>query len=211
MIAAVLPTKPFANAKSRLANALAPPVRAALASGLFQQTLDVLLTAPPVDRVVLVGETMEHPRVTAVADPGNGLNAAVAAGVAAVGEADAVLVVPADLPLLTVGAIERLVGRLGAVTGAPQVVLAPDRRHDGTNALLIAPPTSVQPAFGPASFTIHREAASASGAVVLIHDDPAFALDLDLPEDLDALPTPLVRHLIMRGATDATPALLVRR
>ncbi|MCS6801655.1 MAG: 2-phospho-L-lactate guanylyltransferase [Chloroflexota bacterium] len=212
MIVAVVPVKPFPSAKSRLAGVLSPADREALARGLFRHTLDVLLSASPIDRLVVVGEPVAHPAVLTIPDPTLGLNAAVAAGVAAARNADAVLVVPADLPFLSPAAIAQLVERRAPIADVPHVVIAPDRRHDGTNALLLTPPTLLSPAFGPGSFAAHRQAAAAAGALLAVHSDPAFAFDLDLPDDLAALPRQIVDRLLALGTREAfSHSYVVRR
>jgi 2-phospho-L-lactate guanylyltransferase len=204
MIATIVPIKAFAAAKSRLAVVLDPATRVALARGLFRHTLDVLAGSPSVARVVVVGEAETPLPVVRVTDPGGGLNAAIAAGLAAAGAADAILVLPADLPLLSAAAVERLVDGLRS-GGSPQLVIAPDRRQDGTNALLASPPALVQPSFGPGSFRRHREAAAAAGARAVVHEEFAFSLDLDLPEDLAAIPPAIIRHLLALGAPERPP------
>jgi 2-phospho-L-lactate guanylyltransferase len=209
MIVAVLPVKPFSRAKSRLAPALAPAARAALARGLYRHTLEVLRNTPSIDHLVVVGQPSASPSVVAIADPGRGLNAAVAAGLAAAGDADAALVLPTDLPLLSEDAIDRLLAQL--TPGRPQIVIAPDRWHDGTNALLLTPPTVIAPTFGSASFARHRQTGLAAGIVVTVHHDPALALDLDHPDDLATVPAPVVEALLALGASDEAPIPLVAR
>lgn len=211
MIVAVLPVKPFRSAKSRLAPALDPAARAALARGLYRRTLEVLLNTPSIDRLVVVGQPQAHPAVVAIADPGGGLNAAVAAGLAAAKDADAALVLPCDLALLSEDTIDRLLARLEPVVGSPHLVIAPDRWRHGTNALLLTPPTVIAPTFGPASFARHRQVAQAAGIVVTVHHDPALALDLDHPDDLAALPRTIVDSLLSLGATDDPSLPLVSR
>jgi 2-phospho-L-lactate guanylyltransferase len=101
---------------------------------------------------------------------------------AAVGSgASAVLVVPADLPLVTADDLRQLVELAGT---PPVVVLAPDRRQSGTNAMLASPAGLIEYSFGPSSFDRHRALGIAAGARVLVCDRPGLALDLDLPEDL---------------------------
>jgi 2-phospho-L-lactate guanylyltransferase len=95
-----------------------------------------------------------------------------------------VLVLPADLPLLTVTDVEAL---LACLNGDPLVALAPDRHEAGTNAMLIAPPGRIGYAFGPASFEQHRQMAQEAGVRLQIIRRPTLALDLDLPEDLALL------------------------
>jgi len=92
-----------------------------------------------------------------------------------------VLILPADLPLITGEDVRALVALKGA---PPLVVLAPDRRQSGTNALLVSPAGLIEYGFGPSSFDRHRAAALAAGARVLVCERPGLALDLDLPEDL---------------------------
>jgi 2-phospho-L-lactate guanylyltransferase len=91
------------------------------------------------------------------------------------------LVLPADLPLVTSEDIEALID---LVDPPPAVILAPDRRRDGTNALLAFPPALIEYAFGPSSYDRHRAEALAAGVRLAICDRPGLALDLDLPEDL---------------------------
>ena len=66
-------------------------------------------------------------------------------------------------------------------------MIVPDRHGSGTNALLIAPPTVMAPAFGPGSFARHAALASAAGARVRVGRLPSLELDVDTPGDLEAL------------------------
>lgn len=77
------------------------------------------------------------------------------------------------------------------------VVIVPDRRHDGTNVLRLDPRASELWKFeyGPASFEKHREQALAIGSTVIVHEDPGLSTDLDVPEDLEQ---PLVRDFLDR-------------
>ncbi len=97
------------------------------------------------------------------------------------GGARRVLVLPADLPLVVPEDLQAL---LALASDPPSVVLAPDRRQDGTNALLVSPAGLIEYEFGPQSYDRHRAAALAAGARVAVCDRPGLALDLDLPEDL---------------------------
>jgi len=67
----------------------------------------------------------------------------------------------------------------------PVVVIAPDRREDGTNALFVNPAGLLNYAYGPGSNRRHAELAAAAGARVELVPSPSLGLDLDLPEDLD--------------------------
>ena len=65
--------------------------------------------------------------------------------------------------------------------------IVPDRHGTGTNALLLRPPDSLVPAFGPGSCQRHQDAARSEGTVGEVRDVPSLALDVDTLEDLQAL------------------------
>jgi 2-phospho-L-lactate guanylyltransferase len=67
------------------------------------------------------------------------------------------------------------------------MIIAPDRREDGTNALYISPPGLIEYSYGPGSFMRHLHQAERFGIKHTICRLPSFGLDLDLPEDLDVL------------------------
>ena len=92
-----------------------------------------------------------------------------------------VLIVPADVPLITPQDIRSM---LEFIHDPPVVVVAPDRHHLGTNALLVCPVGFIQYGFGPGSFQRHCERARQAGARLEICELPSLALDVDLPEDL---------------------------
>ncbi|MGH2387024.1 MAG: hypothetical protein ACRDIE_02380, partial [Chloroflexota bacterium] len=114
------------------------------------------------------------------------LNAALrqAAEIAVRGGARALLVLHADLVGISAAAIDEMVR---AMPEGPGVVLAPDRRRVGTNALLTRPPLAIPFLFGPGSFEAHRRLAEALDVPLVVHDSPALADDLDTPDDLALL------------------------
>ena len=90
--------------------------------------------------------------------------------------ATAILILPADLPLLDVPALDRLLdaadAAMAAGSGAPLVVIAPADARDGTNGLLLSPPGVIEPHFGPGSLEAHLRAARDAGATVQLVVDP---------------------------------------
>jgi len=95
-----------------------------------------------------------------------------------------VLILPADLPLLTAKDLMTLIDR---AVKPPVVVVAPDRHRKGTNALLMSPAGLIDFDFGEDSFLRHCERAKQSGAQLEIVELPSLGLDLDLPEDLEII------------------------
>ena len=113
------------------------------------------------------------------------MSAAALAGTARaleLGAACAVLL-PGDCPLLDPRELERL------LTGMPErfVAIVPDRHGTGTNALALAPPGAIRPAFGEGSCARHVVAAREAGTPYAIEELPSLALDLDTPADVVAL------------------------
>jgi 2-phospho-L-lactate guanylyltransferase len=93
-----------------------------------------------------------------------------------------VLVLPADLPLISQEDVRTLIER---AEDPPVVVIAPDRHERGTNALLILPANLIEYDFGENSFQRHCQRVREAGARLEIVNLPSLALDLDLPEDLE--------------------------
>lgn len=100
--------------------------------------------------------------------------------------AEAVLLLSSDLPLLTRRHVARLLSRARAFA-SPVVIAAPALGRGGTNALYLRPPGVLSLHFGDDSLVRFRAAATAAGIPFSLHLSPAFALDLDEPEDLERL------------------------
>ncbi|HEY8527705.1 MAG TPA: 2-phospho-L-lactate guanylyltransferase [Acidimicrobiales bacterium] len=175
----VVPVKAFSAAKVRLAGALQPAERAALARRMAEV---VLAAAAPLPAVVVcdddeVREWAEGAGARVVWCPGRGLNGAVADGVAAL-RADGVataVVAHADLPLAT---------SLAWAADFPGVTLVPDRRLDGTNVVAVPTDAGFAFSYGAGSFARHRREAARLGLPVRIVPDPLLGWDVDLPADL---------------------------
>ena len=210
----IVPLRGIDSGKSRLGQALDAEEREVLVLGLLGRTLDVLAAWPAAQRIYLVtgdavtGELARRalPTLVLVKEPRDGgLNAALrAARDAAVGAgATSVLMLPADLPLLDVAALDRLLdgadAALAAGNGRPLVVVAPADARGGTNALLVSPPALIEPSFGEASLEAHLRAAARTDATVQLVIDPQLGFDLDTPDDLERLDTELVLELERRG------------
>ncbi len=193
---AVLPIKSFADAKHRLAAELTPGPRRALAEAMFSDVLTALRRARAVDDILVV--TMDHGAqqiagghgAMVLDDAEQGHNEAAVRGIehAIEAEYDRVLLVPGDCPALDPVQLDALIGQ---PFEAPSVLIMPDRHGTGTNALLLTPPGVIVPSFGPGSRERHVSVAHEAGATVQVHDVPSLALDVDTPEDLEALRTSL--------------------
>jgi len=182
----LIPMKPLAGAKERLAPALNPDERRRLSLAMLA---DVVAAAQGFSNVWVLNSDAEAERlaieagVGSVPDPapGGGLNASLAAATArALAEgADGVLVVSADLPAVTAD-------DLAVMCSSSGVAVAPDRGGSGTNALWRSPADAIGVAFGANSLAAHARLARDAGVPARVVDLPGLALDVDTPADLAA-------------------------
>ncbi len=189
---AIVPVKPLARAKSRLADVLIPADRATLAARLLRRTVRLLVEEPMVQGVLVISRdpqalamVRELEAQTVQESGAPELNNALqrATQVLWMQGASAALVVPADLPLLEREDIRKVID-LGRYLNS--VVIAPDRHEDGTNLMLMHPPAVMPYAYGEGSFLRHQRLAREAGADVLLYRSERVALDLDTPDDLRA-------------------------
>jgi len=190
---AIVPVKPLRRGKSRLAGALSEDERTELNRSLLQNTLKTLSELKEVEEVLVISRDPQALTIarnygarTVREDGQPELNTALkrATVVAQVYATGAVLILPADLPLVTGADVRTLIER---AEEPPTVVIAPDRHGTGTNALLISPSGLIEYDFGENSFQRHCQRAKEAGARLEIVNLPTLGLDLDLPEDLELI------------------------
>ena len=191
---AVVPIRGLATAKSRLGANLDPDERTALVTELLRRTLRSTRDARRIAGTVVVTMDPEAAglatrfRAIGLVERAPGLNEAIEAArsVAMARGATAVLVLPADLPAVAPQHVDDLLAAAGEREAPePLVAVVPDRHGEGTNALLLTPPTIIRPAFGTGSRLVHAESAGRAGARFVEIDSP-LSLDLDTPADLVA-------------------------
>jgi 2-phospho-L-lactate/phosphoenolpyruvate guanylyltransferase len=188
---AIVPVKPLRRGKSRLAGLLSEDQRTLLNRFLLEHTLTVLNEISSIEHTLVVSRdpaALALTRImggrTVLEDGAPKFNTAIKrATLAAQSQgAKAVIVVPADLPLLQPADLNDF---LGKGDRPPVIVISPDRRFDGTNCLLINPAGLIEYGYGPGSFQRHRTRALKAGARLEVICSDHLGLDLDLPEDLE--------------------------
>jgi 2-phospho-L-lactate/phosphoenolpyruvate guanylyltransferase len=189
---AILPAKSFDEAKQRLAPAIQLGHRRALVESMFSDALVAIRRTPAIDEVLVVTSDRTAARIASghgavvVDDTGHSHSEAAELGIArarAIGATRALLVA-GDCPLLDPAELEQLLAR---PVPERSVLIVPDRHGEGTNALLLTPPDAVTPSFGEGSRQRHTDLAIAQGATPEVVEVPSLALDIDTPDDLEAL------------------------
>lgn len=204
----VIPVKPFAFAKRRLAGVLSEAERADLARAMLRDVLASVCACERLRGVMLVSREWEVERLAQEAgvaflrerERGLSKSAGQAAQALAAEGEDGILVIPGDVPLVTSRELDALVAQHGP---APCVTLVADREGVGTNALAMSPPAFMPFRFGRRSFHAHRTQAEARGARVSCMLAPGLALDIDTPADL--------KRLLQSDADSETLAFLCDR
>lgn len=188
----VIPIKAPEACKTRLRAALGEAARRELVAGMLRHVVDVASAEPAVDAVRLIGPSRHGlpEEIQLLAEPGEGLNPALAAALAAAESAGVarLVVLAGDLPRLAAEDLRALAGLAPDALG-----VAPDRKGEGTNALSLPLPAARDFRFqyGPDSFAHHRAEAARLGLSLQVVRSETLGLDVDDPADLAALPTAL--------------------
>jgi 2-phospho-L-lactate guanylyltransferase len=193
--------KRFSGAKQRLASGIEDERREALVAAMLEDALEAIAAARSIERTIVVSGDPRVQEIVAAstaevlpdpADEGHVVAALAGVARAEADGADCVVLLPGDCPLLDPKELDSL------LTGLPErfVAIVPDRHGTGTNALALAPPGAIRPAFGEGSCARHVAAAREAGVPYAVEELPSLALDLDTPADVVAL----TRVLDERGA-----------
>ena len=195
-LSAVIPIKQLADAKQRLASVLSPHQRSALMAAMAADTIEAVVAALGPEGVIVVAadaagrDLARSFGVTIIDDASrSGQSAAAAQAVpyAIRRGLEAVIALPADIPLATPSEIARVAHSVLADslnTSMGTLTIVPARDRDGSNALALTPPDALNFQFGPGSYQRHVAAALARGLRIHEFEFPGIALDIDTPDDL---------------------------
>ncbi|MDA4120784.1 MAG: 2-phospho-L-lactate guanylyltransferase [Thaumarchaeota archaeon] len=174
--------------KSRLSEVMTPPQRRKLSEAMLLDVLDSFksvgmlracyLVTPDSDAVALAKEA----GASGLVEPyDRGVNAAVALGMADLPQAEEVMVVPSDLPLLRKSEIKTA---LSYKSQGMDVVISPSRGFDGTNLLLFSKSRPIDLSYDKDSFWNHVQDSAARGHHLAVYTGAGFIFDIDSPTDL---------------------------
>jgi 2-phospho-L-lactate/phosphoenolpyruvate guanylyltransferase len=191
---AIVPIKSFEVAKQRLSESLASGGRRSLVQAMFSDVLGALRRVEGVERIAVVtadvaaGSVASGERVVVLHDDVSaGQSEATQIGIRyAIDEGfERVLLVPGDTPLVQPPEIDDLLER--CERDAIAVAIVADRHGTGTNGLLIAPPGTFDPSFGPGSLERHLQQARDRDLAHRVESLASLEHDIDTPGDLAAL------------------------
>lgn len=185
----VVPVKPLDQGKSRLRALFSDHEALQFNASLFQNTFLKLRDISLIDQIVVVsqdqrvlGWTMANGGI-ALAESKHDLNSALGQGLELVqkqGE-HPVLILPTDLPLMSVEDLHRV---FLSFPSHPGMLIIPDRRKIGTNALFLTKPDLINPVFGQNSFQKHCAMAESKHYQLVVYLDQHIQHDIDTPDDL---------------------------
>jgi len=185
---AIIPVKRLVEAKSSLSEALTLVQRRELVLRMLADVLNAIRGARSIVGTIVVSpdeEVLKFARANGafgVIEPGIELNKALKLAVdyAVVEGASSVIILPSDLPLLRGADIENII----AMASPPQDVVIAPSKDNGTNALLLLPPSVINLRFGGESFPSHLAEARRVGIRPRIYRSVNVAIDVDDVEDL---------------------------
>ena len=190
----IIPVKPLAQAKSRLAPYLKDIQRRTLVTAMLRRVIRAAREASA--EVWVLGADASSRRAAceeAVGwrqEAGSNINETlrlVFEEAWAAGKSP--LFLPGDLPFLHSDELEDLIAQAGPDTGDdvdahPIIVLSPANKGGGTNAILIPQPLPFRLQLGPDSLSLHVAEARRLGLEPHVYASPGLARDLDTWEDL---------------------------
>jgi 2-phospho-L-lactate guanylyltransferase len=186
---AIIPVKPLNRGKSRLASILSDNERSALNYKLLINTLKSIQKVSQIKGTIVIScdpSTLclarEQGANTVYENGITNINRAIrrAAFAAKSRNASRIFILPADLPFINGNNINMFLSKSG---NPPEIVIAPDYRKDGTNALLINPLGCFEYEYGVSSFRKHIEQAQNKELHIEICFMDSFQYDLDFPKD----------------------------
>lgn len=184
----IVPVRDLAAGKGRLAGAIPPDLRQRLIIAMLEDVLAAVVTTPGLGGVALatgdelaIGIAERHGAL--LLPDANGLNSTLdgAAKTLIASGAEAIIVLPADLPLLQAGEIGAAVAILAR---GGRAVIAEAKADGGTNLIGYRTDAAQPFRFGVGSFAAHCKAFRAAAVEPAIIEAPGFAFDLDRPDDM---------------------------
>jgi 2-phospho-L-lactate guanylyltransferase len=184
---ALIAIKERARCKTRLADVLRPPERIDLVRSMLTAVLAAAGNAQTVHQVIVISPERDTvpAEIPVLADTGESLNTALVQAHTMVREfgCHEIVVLPADLPLITSAEIDELV----RAARAGGFAMATDAAGVGTNALCLMSTQPFRFQFGPDSRRLHLQEAQRLGSSPQVVHLAGLEFDVDSSADLGLL------------------------
>lgn len=210
---AVVATKGFDGAKTRLGPSYDPRFRRQLAQLMLEDVLGVLATVRGLGGILVVTDSVAVEDVAApypveifACDRKGQTDCVMTAAAELSRRGHGMLALPADIPGVTAEEIESI---LAAAPSDRGLVIVPAHDLYGSNAILAVPADAIPLAFGDDSFVRHKTIARANGIEPRVLACPGVALDIDQPADLmrfSSRPSPTRTWQFLREQGIVAPA-----
>lgn len=209
---AIVPLKSLEAAKQRLAGMLSAAERRNLMLAMARDVLAALCQSKRLTGILIVSRAPEADALAQAfsterfaESPDADLPTALTQASAHLMEhfrAQGVMVIPADVPLITGHEVDRILTGHAEIADVEHgaVTVVPDEENLGTNCLVLSPPDVIGFVFDGKSFKPHVDAAFEHGLTPRVVPSRGFALDIDTAEDL--------RHLLSVGRGTQTGTFL---
>ena len=186
----IIPIKSLNQAKHRLKHVLYPEERQDFFKAMFEDVLSTMMSVPDFEKVAVATVcpaaciiAKKYGAIVLSTSQDEGQTAAVerSAKILDAREITSMLVIPGDVPLVTVEEIKIV---LDLHEKAPSMTIVPAQDELGSNCIALSPTIAAPLRFGPNSYFPHLETARKLGLSLQSPKLPGLGLDIDTPEDL---------------------------
>jgi 2-phospho-L-lactate guanylyltransferase len=186
----IIPIKSLNQAKHRLKHVLYPDERQEFFKAMFEDVLSTMMSVPDFEQVAVATVcpaaciiAKKYGAIVLSTSQDEGQTAAVerSAKILDAREITSMLVIPGDVPLVTVEEIKIV---LDLHEKAPSMTIVPAQDELGSNCIALSPTIAAPLRFGPNSYFPHLETARKLGLSLQSPKLPGLGLDIDTPEDL---------------------------
>ncbi len=186
----IIPVKSLEFAKLRLNSILNSEQRKKLCINMFKDVIQAASATQKTNKIVTIssdpmildigsqfGDIISEQMETNINES---INSAIEFAIKK--NANSVLIIPGDIPLITSNDIDEI---FNYEINPPTIIISPSLRKNGTNLLFLMPSDIIKIEYGENSFQKHIEKArNVKNHNLIIHNSKNFGLDIDLPKDL---------------------------
>jgi len=192
-VISIIPVKDLDHTKTRLSPLLDLKMRQDLTRSILYRTIQVIKCTGKVHVILVITPDYrvfsfaKKQGVIALLEQEVGLNNALQQATEWCKQKafDALLIIPSDIPFLQAKDIDSIID-MGKDEKAV-IIISPDNKQDGTNALLIKPPGILNYFYGSGSYDIHCKQARNAQYKLMVYFSRSIGFDIDYPEQYEIL------------------------